>query len=92
MQIVMGLKDPWKFLFVDMDIAMVAICAGFGAMTASMPTLLALGFGVGIGYGMHAMRKGKARGYAKHFTYWYLPPLMNPLQRVPPAWSLRTLG
>jgi type IV conjugative transfer system protein TraL len=92
MQIVMGLKDPWKFLFVDMDIAMVASCAGFAALSAGLPTPLVVLLGGGLGYGMHAMRKGKPKGYAKHFAYWHLPPAFTRLKRVPPAWAQRTLG
>jgi type IV conjugative transfer system protein TraL len=92
MLLVMGLKDPWKFLFVDMDIAMVAACAGFMALSAGYPTPVVVAVGGGVGYVMHAARKGKPKGYARHLSYWYLPPIFSLLKRVPPVWAQRTVG
>ena len=48
--IVMGLKDPWKFLFVDMDIAMAAACCGFLLLTMGLPTPVVVGGGGALGY------------------------------------------
>ena len=61
-QIVMGLKDPWKFLFVDMDIAMAAACFGFGLLTMGLPTPVVVAGGGALGYVMHKARKGKPKG------------------------------
>ncbi len=92
MQIVMGLKDPWKFLFVDMDIAMLSACIGFALMTMGVPTPLMVGMAAGVGYVLHTSRKGKPKGFARHLVYWYLPPTISRLQRVPPNWAARTVG
>jgi|APDOM4702015118_1054815.scaffolds.fasta_scaffold673646_1 type IV conjugative transfer system protein TraL len=92
MQIVSGLKDPWKFLFVDMDIAMLSVMVGFGLMLAGFSSLVAGAGGVGMAYLMHASRKGKPRGHARHLAYWYLPPVATRLRRVPPMWASRTVG
>jgi type IV conjugative transfer system protein TraL len=92
MKIVMGLKDPWKFLFVDMDVAMVAGAVGCVALNAGYsPTVVVIAAGV-TGYLMHAARKGKPKGFARHFIYWHLPPTVSGLKRVPPAWATRTVG
>jgi type IV conjugative transfer system protein TraL len=92
MQIVMGLKDPWKLLFVDMDVAFLSAVAGFLGMTMGLSTMFAIGLGLVVGYGLHSTRKGKPRGYGKHFAYWHFPPSFLRLKRVPPAWAQRTLG
>ena len=92
MQIVMGLKDPWKFLFVDMDIAMLSACFGFMLMVMGLPTPVVVGAAAALGYVMHTSRKGKPKGFARHLAYWYLPPMLNRLQRVPPNWAERTVG
>ena len=90
--IVMGLKDPWKFIFVDLDIAGVAMCVGFVLLTMGLPTPLVLVSAIAVGYGMHALRKGKPKGFAAHLTYWYLPPVLSQLKCVPPVWAARTVG
>ena len=92
MQIVMGLKDPWKFLFVDMDIAMAAACLGFGLLTMGLPTPVVVAGGGALGYVMHKARKGKPKGFVMHLTYWYMPPMLSRLKRVPPNWAHRTVG
>lgn len=92
MSIVKGLKDPWKFLFVDMDIALVASMVGFIVLSAGYPTTVVVGVAVGVGYLMHSVRKGKPRGFATHLAYWYLPPAVTQLKRVPPMWCMRTVG
>lgn len=90
--IVMGLKDPWKFIFVDMDIAMVSASVGFGLLTTGMPTPAVVGVACAVGYAMHKARKGKPRGYASHVAYWYFPPFVSRLKCVPPMWAYRTVG
>ena len=92
MQIVNGLKDPWKFLFVDMDIAMLSTCLGFAMLTMGLPTPVVVVAAAALGYVMHTSRKGKPKGYARHLVYWYLPPMVSRLQRVPPNWAERTVG
>ena len=92
MEIVSGLRDPWKFLFVDMDIAMLSAGIGFMLLTSGLGPPLALVGGVGFGYAVHVLRKGKPKGYARHLRYWYLPPIMSGLKRVPAAWAHRTVG
>ncbi|CAD5366879.1 Type IV conjugative transfer system protein TraL [Rubrivivax sp. A210] len=92
MLIVMGLKDPWKFLFVDMDIAMVSASVGFALLSTGLPTPVVVGTAAAVGYFMHIGRKGKPRGYAAHLAYWYLPPLISRLKRVPAPWATRTVG
>lgn len=92
MSIVKGLKDPWKFLFVDMDIAIAAAMVGFIALSSGCPTTLTVIIALAVGYGLHTLRKGKPRGYAMHLAYWYLPPATTRLKRVPPMWALRTVG
>ena len=91
-QTVLGLKDPWKFLSVDMDIAMAAACFGFGLLTMGLPTPVVVAGGGALGYVMHKARKGKPKGFAMHLTYWYLPPMVSRLKRVPPNWASRTVG
>lgn len=91
-KIVAGLKDPWKFLWVDMDIAMAAACVGFGLLSTGLPTPVVVGGAAAVGYVLHTSRKGKPRGYARHWAYWHLPPLWTRLQRVPPCWCRRTVG
>jgi type IV conjugative transfer system protein TraL len=92
MQLVSGLKDPWKLLFVDMDVAFIAAIAGFLLMSMGLATMFAVGGGVLVGYALHSSRKGKPRGYARHFAYWHFPPAISRLKRVPPMWATRTLG
>ena len=92
MNIVKGLKDPWKFLFVDMDVAMAGAMVGFIALSAGFPTPVVVAAGAGVSYGMHALRKGKPKGFAAHLAYWYLPPAVTRLRRAPPVWSSRTVG
>ena len=45
-----------------------------------------------VGYVLHTSRKGKPKGFVRHLVYWYLPPTMTRLQRVPPNWAPRTVG
>lgn len=92
MQIVSGLKDPWKFIFVDMDIALVSSMVGFALLMTGLSVMLVVAGGAAVGYVMHAARKGRPRGFASHLAYWYLPPIATRLRRVPPAWSTRTVG
>jgi type IV conjugative transfer system protein TraL len=91
-EIVTGLKDPWKFLFLDMDIAMVAFSVGFMALTTGAPTPVVMGVAATVGYLMHASRKGHAKGFAMHFGYCYMPPVISRARRMPPMWSVRTVG
>ena len=91
-RIVAGLKDPWKFLFVDMDIAMLALPVAMGLMLVGLSILPAGAGAVGVAYALHAVRKGRPKGYARHFAYWHLPPIATQLSRVPPNWAPRTLG
>jgi len=92
MLVVMGLKDPWKFLFVDADIAMLACCVGFVVLSMGMPTPVVVAAGGGVGFVMHTARKGKPKGYTQHFMYWHLPPALSRLKCVPPNWAARTIG
>jgi type IV conjugative transfer system protein TraL len=92
MQIVAGLKDPWKFLFVDMDVAMASMCFGFALLTMGLSTPVVVAAATALGYAMHISRKGKPKGYARHLAYWHLPPMVSRLHRVPPAWAERTVG
>jgi type IV conjugative transfer system protein TraL len=92
MTLVSGLKDPWKLLFVDMDVAFMAAVAGFMLMAMGLATMFAIGGGVLVGYGLHTSRKGRPKGFARHVAYWYFPPAFSRLKRVPPMWATRTLG
>jgi type IV conjugative transfer system protein TraL len=91
-QIVSGLKDPWKFLFVDMDVAMAAAGVGFLLLTVGLTPPFVLGGGAGFGYFLQRLRKGKPRGYARHLRYWHFPPSVNGLRRIPRPWAQRTIG
>lgn len=91
-RIVSGLKDPWKFIFVDADIAMLGGLVGLGTLLAGVPVLACVALGGCVGYALHASRKGKPRGFGRHLAYWYFPPAFSRLKRVPPMWALRTVG
>ena len=86
------LKDPWKFLMLDMDIGMVAVAVGFGALSMNMHVFLVVGLPAVVAYGMHKMRQNKARGFGAHWAYWHLPEHLSGLQRTPASHCHRTIG
>lgn len=90
--IVSRLKDPWKFLFIDMDIAMLAATVGFALMLMGMGTIVMVGGALTVGYYLHKQRQGRPRGFARHLCYWYLPPALSFLKRTPAPFCQRTVG
>lgn len=90
--IVSRLNDPFKFLFVDMDLAM--LCSGIflTLLMSGLPTLLTLAVPGGIGYFLHKSRQDKPRGFVQHWLYWYMPSALLQLRAMPPMWCIRTVG
>ncbi len=91
-QIVSRLKDPWKFMFVDMDIAMLGAVIGMCALFAGLNTFFVIAIPVGVGFLIHKSRESKAKGFLRHFSYWHLPPMVMPMKRTPPPYTTRTIG
>jgi type IV conjugative transfer system protein TraL len=85
------LKDPWKFLMLDMDIAMVAVSVGFGAMSMNAPQLVMVGAPAAVAYAMHKFREGRPKGWAAAWRYWHFP-LSPSLKRTPASHCHRTIG
>lgn len=92
MQILSRLRDPWKFLFVDMDIAILCACIGMTLLMSGLPTLAVVALPSGLGYWIHRGRADKVRGAARHWLYWWMPPLLQPLRRIPPMYCVLTVG
>ena len=90
--IVSRLKDAWKFLFVDMDIAMLGASIGIALLMSGLNTFIVMTVPAAIGYWMHKARQDKPRGYLAHLTYWWLPPMLQQLKRTPPMYCVRTVG
>jgi len=91
-EIVARLKDPWKFLFVDMDIAMLGAIVGMGALFAGLNTFFVIALPVAVGYVIHKSREARAKGFLRHLCYWHLPPAVMRLKRTPPSYSTRSIG
>lgn len=91
-QIVTGLKDPWKFIFIDMDIAILAGAVGMLAVGAGASSTVTVLIASAFAYLIHSFRRGRPKGFAKHFAYWYLPPSVVRLRTLPPMWSPRSVG
>lgn len=91
-EIVARLNDPMKFIFVDMDIAVLCGAMFMTLLMAGLPTVLTVAVPAGIGYLLHKSRQDKPRGYVKHWLYWHLPPVALPLRQVPPMHCVRTAG
>lgn len=89
--IVSRLNDPWKLLFVDIDIGMLAGMVMLVAFLAKQ-YLLGLVLGGGLGYLLHNHRRGKPTGYLRHLCYWHLPAVTSRLKRTPPSHLTETLG
>jgi type IV conjugative transfer system protein TraL len=91
-EIVARLNDPMKFIFVDMDIAMLCGAIFLTLLMSGLPTALTVALPGGIGYLLHKSRQDKPRGYVKHWLYWYMPPAALQLRRVPAMYCVRTAG
>jgi conjugal transfer pilus assembly protein TraL len=91
-EIVTRLKEPMKFIFVDMDIAVLCAPIFLTLLMAGFPTIVDVAVPGTIGYFMHKSRQDKPRGFARHWVYWHFPPLTLPLRRVPPMHCVRTAG
>jgi type IV conjugative transfer system protein TraL len=91
-QIVTRLTEPWKFLFVDIDIAMLAVMIGAALVMSGCNTIVAMGSGIGAGYWLHKARQYRPRGFVAHLAYWWLPPSVLRLKRTPPMYCVRTVG
>lgn len=89
--IVSRLGDPWKFLFVDFDVAMLSGLLMLGLFTAGLQ-LLGVALGGGLGYCLHRSRQNKPRGYMRHLGYWLLPHSLSFLRRTPPSYCMEMLG
>lgn len=89
--IVSRLGDPWKFLFVDFDVAMLSGLLMLGLFTAGLQ-LLGVVLGGGLGYWLHRSRQNKPKGYMRHLGYWLLPHGCSFLKRTPPSYCLEILG
>jgi type IV conjugative transfer system protein TraL len=86
------LRDPWKFLMLDADIGMLAVCVGIAMLSMDMHIFVVVGAPIAVGYGMHKLRQDKPKGFGAHLRYWYFPPLMSQLKRTPDSHCHRTLG
>jgi type IV conjugative transfer system protein TraL len=91
-QIVSRLNDPFKFLFLDMDLAMLSSGVFLMLLMSGLPILVTLAIPAGIAYLLHKSRQDKPRGFIQHWLYWYLPPVFLQLRAVPPMWCVRTVG
>ena len=85
------LGDPWKFLFLDFDVAMVSALVMLAFFTAGLQMLGGV-LGGALGYWMHRSRQDKPRGYVRHLCYWLLPQVLFPLKRTPPSYCMEMLG
>ncbi len=88
------LKDPWKFLMVDMDVAMVCMPMGFLLMNMGAHIFIVIGIPFAVGYLWHKWRDGKPKGAGAHWRYWYLPKFgpINRLKATPDSHCHRTIG
>lgn len=91
-EIATRLGDPFKFIFVDMDIAVLCGMIFLVLLMSGLPTLVTVVVPGGIGYFVHKSRQDKPRGYLKHQIYWFMPPMALPLRCVPPMYCVRTAG
>lgn len=91
-QLLSRLKDPWKFLMLDMDIAMLAVMVGFGALSMNAHMFVVIGAPAAVAFAMHNFRKGRPNGWGAHFRYWHLPYRLTGLKRTPPSHCHRTIG
>ena len=91
-QILARLKDPWKFMFIDMDIAMIGVSVGMCALFAGLNTVVVIALSVVVGYLIHKARESRAKGFVRHLCYWHLPPLLVHLKRTPPSYTTRSIG
>jgi conjugal transfer pilus assembly protein TraL len=66
--IVSRLGDPWKFLFLDFDVAMLSALVMLVFFTAELHVLGGV-VGGGLGYWLHRSRQNKPRGYLRHLGY-----------------------
>jgi type IV conjugative transfer system protein TraL len=78
-------NEPFKLLFIDLDIGMVAgliAMSGFLAQSYILPTIAA----AAVGYGLHYIRTNYPRGFMTQFIlYWTLPSPFRPLKATPPS-------
>ncbi|MGM9489654.1 type IV conjugative transfer system protein TraL [Ideonella sp. YS5] len=91
-EIVARLNEPMKFIFVDMDIAVLCGAVFLTMLMSGLPTFIDVAIPGGIGYLLHKSRQDKPRGYVKHWLYWYMPPMVLPMRCVPPMHCVRTAG
>lgn len=77
------LNDAPKFLFWDMDIAMVFIVVlGFGIMGGWLISSAIAG--IVLASLFSRAKSGRSAGYGIHLVYWYLPIGVG-FKRVPPS-------
>lgn len=66
------LDDPPRFLWWDMDVAMLAMTGMvIGIMTAQMLLFSGLGFAAAASY--QKVKAGRHRAFGLHALYWHLP-------------------
>lgn len=76
------LDDPPKFLFWDLDVALVALLGlGFGVLGGQV-LLGCVGGGI-VAYAWSRTKSGRHRGYGLHVMYWNMPVRM--FRRTPPS-------
>ena len=66
------LDDPARFLFVDMDVAMVAMVCFVGGMLCNL-TITCSAIGIGLAWMYQKVKAGKHRAIGAHAIYWHLP-------------------
>lgn len=90
--IVSHLRDPWKLILVDMDIALM--CSMFGGLmlVSDVPILLVVGIPMAVGWKWQSLRRDLPKGFIAHLLYWFFPPRLLPLKAVPPSHCNQTVG
>jgi type IV conjugative transfer system protein TraL len=90
--IVTKLMDPWKILFLDMDLAMLTASVGLGLLMAGFNTFIVIIVPGALAYWLQKARQDRPRGYLVHLAYWWMPPMLLQLKRTPPMYCTRTVG
>jgi type IV conjugative transfer system protein TraL len=92
--IIQRIKDPWKLMFVDLDIGMgIGLPVALGMAAGFAFSSLAIG-GV-VGYYWHRSRENNPRGFGIHRVWWHLPDVWSKLGLMtctPPSYMREFVG
>lgn len=64
------LDDGAKFLFWEIDVAMIALMGILAGVGCGFP-IIGVGIGIGAAYGYGKLKTGKHPGMATHILYWF---------------------